>query len=160
MLQSLIPLITSGIGAWKESRQQKAEIQRIEHQGNMRIREAQIQSAVKRAEEGDQSAISMDQLSFKNRGWKDDYLLILTTLPLVILFFAPVAELFLLAHTYQAGDLTDAVQDGFTALSQTPDWYLIALLLVYVDTFGFRRLLREALSGKLAQWVGKGVPGK
>ena len=160
MLQAIIPLLASGINAWKETRRQKAELSRMKHQGVLRIQEAQVNSAVRRAESGDQSAISMDQLSFKNRGWKDDYLLILTTLPLLILFFAPFAELVLLSTRYQAGDLTAAVMAGFTALQQTPDWYLVALLLVYVDTFGFRRLLREALSGKLAQWMGKGVPGK
>ena len=155
MIKAIASLVSSGIDAWSERSRQKSELKRVEADGAIRIRQVQIESQVKRAEQGDESAISMDQLSFQQRGWKDDYLIILTTAPLLVLFIAPVVELFLLQETYKAGDLTAAVLAGFSALQQTPQWYLVALMLVYVDTFGFRRLLRGLIESRLGQLLGK-----
>ena len=155
MIQAIAGLITSGITAFTERSKQKANLKSMELSGEYRLKQAQIDSQVRRVEAGDNSAISLDQLSFQHRGWKDEYLLLFTTAPVLILFFAPLVDLILLSDSYQAGALSAAVIAGFTALNQTPDWYLVALGLVFVDTLGFRRLLRGFIENKLGQLSGK-----
>ena len=138
---------------WSERSKQKTALKNIEISTQSRLKIAKLESQIKRAEQGDTAAICLDQLSFEHRGWKDEYLLIFTTAPVLILFLAPLLELILLKDIYAAGDLTTAVMAGFTALQQTPDWYLVALLLVYVDTFGFRRLLKGVVESQLGKLV-------
>ncbi len=151
MLGAITTLITTGIHAWSERSKQKANLKSIELSAQHRLKQAQIEGQIKRAEQGDASAISLDQLSFQHRGFKDDYLLIITTLPLLLLFSAPLFELVFLHEVYVAGDLSKAVMSGFEALQKAPEWYLVALGLVYVDTFGFRRMLRGVIESRLGQ---------
>ena len=151
MLSSIVQLITSGVNAWLERSKQKSQIKAMELDQQFRLKQAKTESQIKRLETADQSDISLDQLSFEHRGWKDDYLLLITTAPVLVLFIAPVLELILMFDSYQHGDLTQAIMDGFTALETTPDWYLIALLLIFVDTLGFRRVLRGVIENKLGQ---------
>ena len=149
MISAIAGLISNGIDAFASHAKQKSEQKTLELTGKYRIKQAQIESQIKRLESSDSAAISLDQLSFEHRGWKDEYLLIFTTAPVFLLFLAPLLELFLLNAPYQSGGLTQAVMAGFEAMAKTPDWYLGALLLVFVDTLGFRRLLRTALENKL-----------
>ena len=155
MIQTIAGLINSGITAYAEHSKQKARLKNLQLSGEYLLKQAQIDSQVKRLEAGDNAAISLDQLSFQHRGWKDEYLLLFTTAPVLILFLAPLVDLILLSNNYQAGALSAAVIAGFTALNQTPDWYLVALALVFVDTLGFRRLLRGFIENKLGQLSGK-----
>lgn len=150
MLSIITGLITACISAWSERSKQKSELKSVDLKNKFRLKQAQIDSQIKRVEQADGSAISMDQLSFKNRGWKDEFLLLFTTAPVIILFIAPLLEL-ALPESSGTGELTSAVMAGFAALQKTPDWYLVALLLVYVDTFGFRRLLRGVIESKLGR---------
>jgi hypothetical protein len=105
------------------------------------------EAQIKRVVEGDGHAAGMDQGSLGQRGWKDDYLLILTTMPIVLLFVGPLWEMVFMAATYVKGDLTLAVLGGFTAMGTTPEYYWYALGMIYIDTFGFRRMLRVAIEG-------------
>ena len=152
---AIYTLLTGGMNIYREKKQHEAELTKIERQGEIKIRDAQVKSAVKQAEEGQQADINLDKLSFKHRGWKDEYLLILFTVPLVILFLAPLVDLWLFIEVYKAGDLTTAVQSGFTALNQTPTWYKVMVGLIFIDTFAFRRLLQNALQSKLGGLAGK-----
>lgn len=155
MFAAITALISTGINAWSAHSKQKASLKSIEISAQHRLKQARIESQIRRAEQGDVSAISLDQLSFQHRGIKDDYLLIITTMPLLLLFTAPLFELVFLQSVYVAGDLTNAVMSGFNALQIAPDWYLVALALIYVDTFGFRRMLRSVIESRLGQWAGQ-----
>lgn len=102
---------------------------------------------------GDTQASNLDSISMSDRGYKDDWLLILTTMPLTIMFFEPVFILLASgwAGTYVAGDAVAAVQVGFDALQEAPEYYWYALALIYIDTFGFRRMLRVAIEKYLVK---------
>ncbi|MCO1336395.1 hypothetical protein MO867_18845 [Microbulbifer sp. OS29] len=130
----------------KHKRQVKAEEQR----GELEVKRARNNAEIKRALNGDEHAAAMDFKSADQRGWKDDYLLILTTLPMVLLFVAPLLEL-VIASSYQLGELQAAVNAGFRSLQATPEYYWWGLAAVYIDTFGFRRMLRQVIEG----WAAK-----
>lgn len=58
--------------------------------------------------------------------WKDEYLLILFSIPLVAAFFTRTQ---------------DDVLKGFAILEQTPDWYILMITGIVSATFGLRWLL-------------------
>lgn len=141
--------VFGGIFDWlKHRRELKAE----ERQGELALKKANNQARIQRAQSGDDHAAAMDRASAGQRGWKDDFLLLLTTLPVLLLFAAPIYELWI-AETYRPGDLQAAVMAGFTALKATPEYYWWALAAIYIDTFGFRRMLRTAVE----TWAGKAL---
>ena len=97
-------------------------------------------ATVERIRQGDEQAAKLDEISVASRGWKDEYLLLITTTPL-ILCFIPGWELYISA--------------GFNSLRESvPEWYMYALAAVYVDTLGFRRILRGAMEKWLTNKVG------
>ncbi|NOH31678.1 hypothetical protein [Vibrio mediterranei] len=106
-------------------------------------RKQEIKAKIERIKKGDESASKLDELSIKQRGWKDEYLLILTTIPLG-LSFVP--------------DYASVVQMGFDALAMTPEYYWYSLGMIYIDTFGFRRMVRVAFEHWLQKRFG-GVNG-
>ncbi|PSB81798.1 hypothetical protein C5F61_01195 [Photobacterium damselae subsp. damselae] len=74
-----------------------------------------------------------DDLSFLNRGLKDDLL--------VIAFYFPVLMLFIPQFHNQA-------VEGFKSLQVIPQYYYYGLVLILVDTFGFRVMLRKYVERK------------
>ncbi|MDG3088107.1 hypothetical protein P7F88_19320 [Vibrio hannami] len=105
-----------------------------------RVEEAKATAQIKRIESGDNNAARLDEISMKDRGWKDDYLLLLTTIP-VLLAFVP--------------DWAPYIQQGFDALeASVPEYYWYALGMIYIDTFGFRRMLRVAFEHWLSKRFG------
>lgn len=66
--------------------------------------------------------------SIKNSGWKDEWVLILLSIPL-ILSFLPWTVVY--------------VQMGFAALEQTPDWYRWLIMLIFTAIYGIRVWRRE-----------------
>ncbi|WP_240205904.1 hypothetical protein [Vibrio sp. CyArs1] len=123
MISLITALLDKGIGYFQRKQEIKAKIERIK--------------------KGDESASKLDEVSIKQRGWKDEYLLILTTIPLS-LSFVP--------------DYASVVQMGFDALAKTPEYYWCALGMIYIDTFGFRRMVRVAFEHWLQKRFG-GVNG-
>lgn len=61
--------------------------------------------------------------SIRNSGWKDEFVLILLSIPMVLSFFPPTVQY---------------VVDGFEALSQTPEWYRWLIMLIFTAIYGIR----------------------
>lgn len=113
------------IGGYLKRRQ---EIKAKKQERQDRISEAVTVANVNTIKQGNASAAQLDAISLKSRGWKDEYLLILTTLPLFMAFMP---------------DWAPYIKAGFAALEHSvPEYYWYALGMIYVDTFGFRRMLR------------------
>lgn len=126
MLSLLTALVTGGFSAFNAVRKNKAD--EIKQDGELK---AAISSAkAKRAAEGDANAAKLDEISLSGRGWKDEYLLLITTSPLILCFIP---------------DYSHYVELGFNALDSVPEYYWYGLAMVYIDTFGFRRMLRVAV---------------
>lgn len=100
------------------------------------LKAAKHSAEVKRIQAGEDQAGKLDEMSMGERGWKDEYLLLITTAPLVLLFLAPLLSVNNVAEVQQA------VKMGFNALEATPEYYWYALAAIYIDTFGFRQAFR------------------
>ena len=119
---------------------------KIKLEQDLRVETAKVEATIDRIKSGDDHAAGLDMESVKQRGWKDEYLLLLTTTPLLLLFVGPLIGV----------DFQTPVKDGFIALKETPEYYWYALAIVYVDTFGFRRMLRVAFEN----WINSKFGGQ
>jgi hypothetical protein len=132
MFTLLTALVTGGFSAFRAVRENKAD--EIKQDGVLKA--AVSRAKAKRVAEGDTNAAKLDEISMNDRGWKDEYLLLLTTAPLILCFIP---------------DYANYVSLGFDSLDKVPEYYWYGLAMVYIDTFGFRRMLRTAME----QWVNK-----
>jgi len=126
------PLIEIG----REWLSHRSKLKEVKRQSEIRIAEKKTEATIKRIENGDTHAATMDQLSVGERGWKDDYLLIIATIPLLMAFSPALLPLAIA---------------GFAALDELPEWYMWVVLGLFIDTFGFRRMIRVALEGWLSR---------
>ena len=90
----------------------KIELDEIKHKTKMEM--------VQRGQEIDNSW-ELEQI--KNSGWKDEFVLLLLSIPLVMSFIP---------------QMQPYVVDGFAALSTTPDWYQWLILSVFAAIYGIR----------------------
>ncbi len=129
--------ISSPITAWVKGR---AEVKRIDTHFKAKVKEAKVDAQIKRIQQGDTAASELDMVSLQTRGYKDELLLVITVSPMVLVFFP---------------GMVSYIEAGFEVLSTTPEWYLYAVLAVYIDGLGMRRLFRDILGA----WVGKKFNG-
>lgn len=105
----------------------RADLQRVKEEGKVRIEEAKTRAAELRAERTAETEANYDLTALQQQqySWKDEYLLVLWTLP-AILSFVPIPE----AQT--------SIQRGWAMLNATPLWYVSGLLGMVAATFGLR----------------------
>ena len=66
--------------------------------------------------------------SIRNSGWKDEWVLIVLSLPMILVFI-PATQA--------------AILEGFAVLSTTPLWYRTTVMTIYLATFGLRLWRRD-----------------
>lgn len=77
----------------------------------------------KRAAESEGRDHDWELESIRNSGWKDEYVLVLLSIPLVLVFIPYTQE---------------TVLHGFETLQQTPDWYRWLTIIIFGAIFGIR----------------------
>jgi hypothetical protein len=70
--------------------------------------------------------------SIKNSGWKDEWVLVVLSIPMVLSFIPATVGY---------------VQQGFVVLESTPVWYRVVVASVYLATFGLRLWRRDVNKG-------------
>lgn len=66
--------------------------------------------------------------SIRNSGWKDEWVLVVLSIPLILVFI-PYTQ--------------DTILQGFIALESTPDWFKWLVMAIYAATFGLRLWRRK-----------------
>ena len=89
----------------------------------LEIESARHTAKVEMALKGQQLDNSWELEQIKNSGWKDEWVLILLSIPLVLSFIPGTVGY---------------VEAGFAALSKTPDWYQWLILAVFAAIYGIR----------------------
>ena len=97
--------------------EQQVELAKLE--GKIAYEKAKTQ----RASESEGRDADWELESIRNSGWKDELVLIVLTIPMVMVF-VPGLEVYVAA--------------GFENLSKTPDWYRWLIMMIYAATFGIR----------------------
>lgn len=96
------------------------------HQEKVRaieLEEVKHKTKLEMAMRGQEMDNSWELEQIKNSGWKDEFVLILLSIPL-ILCFHPETVMY--------------VELGFAALDKTPDWYQWLILAVFAAIYGIR----------------------
>jgi len=95
-----------------ENKMKEMEIQEMRHKKHLEM--------VIRGQEMDNSW-ELEQI--KNSGWKDEFVLLLLSIPLILSFIPGTVGY---------------VEAGFEALSKTPQWYQWLILAVFAAIYGIR----------------------
>jgi hypothetical protein len=122
-----------GKGAdWATAREaRKAQVEALKHEREIEKIRGKIEyekALTKRASESEGRDHEWELESIRNSGWKDEWVLVVMTIPLVLVF---------IPFTQQT------VLDGFNTLDKTPDWYRFLVTIIYAATFGIRLWRRK-----------------
>ena len=113
-ISGIADVIKTPIQGWVKQKQAETE-------GRIAIQRAKVKSINKQAEAGQKIDAEWEVAQIKNSGWKDEWVLILFSIPAVICFVYP-----------------DAVMAGFEALDATPGWYQYVFVTIALASFGIR----------------------
>ncbi len=127
---SAIPIIGNIIDAVSGYQSNKQEIKKAKQQGEIKIQEAKIEAQIKLIQSDRESAGELDAIALRQVGWKDEFLMIITTAPL-ILAFVP--------------DMVPYIDKGFEALDKMPEYYMYLVGGVYIYVLGFKRILLKVM---------------
>ena len=114
LLGPVVDIVGSSVKGFVETKKAKAEQKVTEIKAKTELMQQQIKGEV----DWDLEAIKNTQGS-----WKDEYLTILFSIPLLLCFIPFTVEY---------------VERGFTALQQTPDWYKYTLGVIVSASFGIK----------------------
>ena len=114
-----------------KKRQLKADIEMEILRGKAAYESAKTQ----RAENSEGRDHEWEMASLKNSGWKDEWVLIVLSIPMILVFI-PWTQPFIVL--------------GFEALAGTPIWYRIMVATIYFATFGIRMVRRDMKGTDLA----------
>lgn len=89
---------------------------------------------------GQMADITQDTDARGNAGWMDDISFYLFLLPVPLAFFP---------------GMVPHIKAGFTVLEDMPEYYQIALGLMLVSVWGYRRLVVPLVEVMVKQWVGR-----
>ncbi|MFA0112880.1 hypothetical protein AB4407_04180 [Vibrio sp. 10N.261.46.E11] len=98
------------------------------------------QARVRRLQNGEEQASSLDDISIRDRGFKDEFILLVVFVPLILSFIPNYAPY---------------VEQGFNALQNIPNPYWFVVGAVVVDTLGMRAMVRYLLEYYASGWKTK-----
>jgi hypothetical protein len=104
---------------FKQRQQLKADLKLKKLESKIRIEEAKATMEVKKLEAD--NAWELAQIA--NSGWKDEWVLILLSIPLVLVFIP---------------DFAPYIQQGFDVLATTPEWYRWMIMAIFTAIYGIR----------------------
>jgi len=102
------------------SRSQRKHEQKVQALELEKLRHSKQIELIQNGQELD-NAWELEQI--KNSGWKDEFVLLLLSIPLIMSFIP---------------NMQPYVVEGFDALSGTPDWYQWLILSVFAAIYGIR----------------------
>ena len=106
----------------------KAEIELEKLRGKAAYERAKTE----RAENSEGRDHEWEMMSIQNSGWKDEWVLVVLSIPMVLSFVPATVEY---------------VNRGFAALESPPVWYRVVVASVYLATFGLRLWRRDVNKG-------------
>ena len=104
------------------------------------LRDKELTTKLEGIRNGQMADIDQDTSARTNAGWMDDISFYLFLLPVPLSFFPAMVP-----H----------IKAGFAALEGMPQYYQIALGLMLVSVWGYRRLVVPLVEVAVKQWVGR-----
>ena len=122
VITGIISLGKSILGGWAKRKEVK-----IGHK--IKMAELSLELKEKRLKAEIDADVDIDKINTENMAtsWKDEYLLLLFSIP-VVMCFIPGLDIY--------------VTKGFTALNGTPTWYQVIFVVMCLTIYGHRKLAR------------------
>ena len=120
ILKSLLGSLGSSVVGFLDNRSQRKHEQKTQVLELEKLRHEKQIELIQNGQELD-NAWELQQI--KNSGWKDEFVLLLLSIPLIMSFIP---------------NMQSYVVDGFEALAKTPDWYQWLTLAVFTAVYGIR----------------------
>ena len=108
-----------------------------------KMKEVVLEAEIKRAQSIIENDQSIDMLTIKDRGWKDDIITYVLVAIIAMTVFNPLLSIVL---GYDPTIVSDGLAQGFTNLELLPEeiWWGFAIILM--DVFGLRSIIRDSIS--------------
>lgn len=95
-----------------------------------RVREQELEDAkherrIEVIKQGRVNEATWNQKAIENSGWREEYITILLSIPLVLVFGPDVVQ--------------EQIKDGFSVLQELPDWYKAGVGLMIGSAFGYQK---------------------
>jgi len=135
-----IPIIGDLIAAFSKGDETRQKIKAVKNEGAIRLAQTKVDAQIKQVSTDAESAGDLDRIALQSSGWKDEYLMIIITVPAVLAFIP---------------DMQPYVTQGFTALSEMPEYYQYMFAGVYIYVFGFKRMMLKVINAFIAMRLGK-----
>ena len=131
----VIGAILSAVGApIAEYLKGVAARKRVKAEGKVRIELARVEQQVLiQKQAGSYDVEAQRQMQFS---WKDEYLVIVFTFPLILSFLAPFVDMFL----PEGMTVSDKIGIAWESVALAPDWYQWSVMGIIAATFGLRWL--------------------
>lgn len=125
----IFDIIKTVLGLGAGALEKRQQLKEIELEGKTKIAVAQAEAEVTRLQKTADAEVDWDREAAHQMQytWKDEYLTILLSAPMVLAFLGPWGR--------------DAVASGFAAIATAPEWYKVAFLVVIAASFGLRALV-------------------
>ena len=133
----IIGKIIDGVVGYSETRQ---KIRQIKDEGAIKLAQTKVDAKIKQASSDADSAGDLDRIALENVGWKDEFLMIVVTIPMILVFFPPMIPY---------------VKAGFIALGEMPEYYQYMVGGVFVYVFGFKRIMLKVINAFIAVRFGR-----
>lgn len=128
ILEPIISLVKEPIIEYQKRKTLEVELESkvLDRQHELNLKKMDI--ATELAKQGQQVEADWDTNAQNDArlSWKDEYLTILFSLPLILAFFPSTQG---------------AILIGFSTLEQTPDWYMLMVTGIVASAFGLRWLV-------------------
>ena len=132
ILSPITDIVKAPLEEWQKRKTLKVELDSKEKDRQHEINLKKIDVATELAKQGMQIEANWDtnaQQDMKT-SWKDEYLTILFSLPLILAFFPQTQE---------------TVLKGFETLDKTPEWYMFLVMGIVAGVFGLRWLVSRRI---------------
>lgn len=143
MINFILPLINTVVSAFSKGDETRQAIKKIKNAGAIKLAQTQVDAKIKQMSSDAESAGTLDEIALKNVGWKDEYFMIIITLPMILAFIPEMV-------TY--------VEQGFAALENMPEYYQYMVGGVFIYVFGFKRIVLKVIQAFIYERMGRPVP--
>ena len=143
----MIPTILKGIltggfsflSDWWKGKQEEAkkelEIKQEKIRVDNQIRLKQISA---------QLDIDAERVRQMDKSWKDEWWLLVFSIPLLNMFLSPFLDLYMVG-VYKEGMLAVAASEALQNLDTAPTWYIVVILMMTFLSWGYRKGLDQVL---------------
>lgn len=129
-------LFNTGISYFKDKSKVRAAIRERTDE----LKHMELTTKLETIKSGNLADISMDTNARGQAGWMDDVSFFVFLTPVILAFFPAMVP-----H----------VTAGFVAINQMPEWYQLALGMMLVSVWGYRKLVGPIIQSIAKAWLGK-----